>query len=578
MVIGMAETQTVTGGRFLTTSVTPADVFTREELTEEQRMFGQTAAEFMRNEVLPNEGRLFAHDWAFVRTLLRKAADLDLLRLEIPEAYGGLGLSKISAAYVGEQIAVSPSFAGSIGSHTSIGTLPTVYFGNEAQKAKYLPRLASGEMVGAYALTEPQSGSDALAAKTSAVLSPDGRHYLLNGQKMWITNGGFADLFTVFAKVDGEKFTAFLVERAMGVKSGPDEKKLGLDGSSTTALMLDNVPVPVENVLGTIGEGHKVAFNILNIGRVKLGTRNISGARLALNNATKYAKERRQFGRAIAEFGLIKQKLAEMSLRCYIGDAMVYRALGDADRALDAVDPADAPAVLKAIEQFAVECSVNKVFTSETLAYVVDDALQVFGGNGYSREFPAERAYRDARITRIYEGTNEINRMIIATRLLKNLEKSGFPNADGKLQSSTTLTAEYTLLAAAKRLARALLGDAAAAFGHTAKDEQELLAHVSNIVIDIYAIESGLARTEKIAARGSELAPVAVDSVRVFASDAADRIAHAAKQVARALAGAGRNSSTAELAATVAAHPGVDTVAARRRIADAVIRVGRHPF
>ena len=339
----MAETQTVTGGQFLTTSVTPADVFTREELTEEQRMFGQTAAEFMRNEVLPNEGRLFAHDWAFVRTLLRKAADLDLLRLEIPEAYGGLGLSKISAAYVGEQIAVSPSFAGSIGSHTSIGTLPMVYFGNEAQKAKYLPRLASGEMLGAYALTEPQSGSDALAAKTTAVLSQDGRHYLLNGQKMWITNGGFADLFTVFAKVDGEKFTAFLVERSMGVKSGPDEKKLGLDGSSTTALMLDSVPVPVENVLGTIGEGHKVAFNILNIGRVKLGTRNISGARLALNNATKYAKERRQFGRAIAEFGLIKQKLAEMSLRCYVGDAMVYRALGDADRALDAVDPADAP-------------------------------------------------------------------------------------------------------------------------------------------------------------------------------------------------------------------------------------------
>jgi alkylation response protein AidB-like acyl-CoA dehydrogenase len=574
----MAETRTVTGGQFLTTTVSAAEVFTREELSEEQRMFGQTAAEFMRNEVLPNEGRLFAHDWDFVRTLLRKAADLDLLRLEIPEAYGGLGLSKISAAYVGEQIAVSPSFAGSIGSHTSIGTLPTVYFGNEAQKAKYLPTLASGQMLGAYALTEPQSGSDALAAKTSAVLSADRRHYLLNGQKMWITNGGFADLFTVFAKVDGEKFTAFLVERSMGVKSGPDEKKLGLDGSSTTALLFDNVPVPVENVLGTIGEGHKVAFNILNIGRVKLGTRNIAGARLALNNATKYAKERRQFGRAIAEFGLIKQKLAEMSLRCYIGDAMVYRALGDADRALEAVDPADAPAVLKAIEQFAVECSVNKVFTSETLAYVVDDALQVFGGNGYSREFPAERAYRDARITRIYEGTNEINRMIIATRLLKKLETSEVGTLRPEGVASGQLSSEYILLGAAKRLARALLGDAAAAFGHTAKDEQELLAHVSNIVIDIYAIESGLARTEKLAARGGELAPVAIDAVRVFASDAADRIAHAARQVARALAGAGRNSSTADLVAAVAAHPGVDTVAARRRIADAVIRAGRHPL
>jgi alkylation response protein AidB-like acyl-CoA dehydrogenase len=582
----MADTQTMIGGQFLTTSVDARDVFTREELTDEQRMFGQTAAEFMRNEVLPNEGRLFAHDWDFVRTLLRKAADLDLLRLEIPEAYGGLGLTKISAAYVGEQIAVSPSFAGSIGSHTSIGTLPTVYFGNDAQKAKYLPRLASGEMLGAYALTEPQSGSDALAAKTTAVLSDDGRHYRLNGQKMWITNGGFADLFTVFAKVNGEKFTAFLVERSMGVKSGPDEKKLGLDGSSTTALMLDNVPVPVENVLGTIGEGHKVAFNILNIGRVKLGTRNISGARLALGHATKYARERRQFGRAIAEFGLIKQKLAEMSLRCFIGDAMVYRALGDADRALDAVDPADAPAVLKAIEQFAVECSVNKVFTSETLAYVVDDALQVFGGNGYSRDFPAERAYRDARITRIYEGTNEINRMIVATRLLKNLEKSDVGSlrsgqahaSDFRLHTSSPLAAEYTLLGRAKGLALVLLADAAAAFGNTLKDEQELLAHVSNIVIDVYAIESGLARTEKIAARGGELGPLAMDAVGVFASDAADRIVHAGKQVVRALAGAGRGSGAGELVAAVAAHPGVDTVAARRRIADAVIRAGRHPF
>ena len=574
----MADTQTLIGGQFLTTSVDARDVFTREELSDEQRLFGQTAAEFMRNEVLPNEGRLFAHDWDFVRTLLRKAADLDLLRLEIPEAYGGLGLSKISAAYVGEQIAASPSFAGSIGSHTSIGTLPTVYFGNEAQKAKYLPKLASAEMLGAYALTEPQSGSDALAAKTTAVLSEDGRHYLLNGQKMWITNGGFADLFTVFAKVNGEKFTAFLVERAMGVKSGPDEKKLGLDGLSTTALMFDNVPVPVENVLGTIGEGHKVAFNILNLGRVKLGTRNISGARLALNNATKYAKERRQFGRAIAEFGLIKQKLAEMSLRCFVGDAMVYRALGDADRALDAVDPADGPAVLKAIEQFAVECSVNKVFTSETLAYVVDEALQVFGGNGYSREFPAERPYRDARITRIYEGTNEINRMIVATRLLKSLEKSGQISASElRAPASSPLLAEHTLLGQAKRLALVLLAEASAAFGSTVKDEQELLAHVSNIVIDVYAIESGLARAEKIVARGGELAPLAVDAVRVFASDAADRMAHAAKQVARALAGRS-SGGAAELIAAVAAHPGVDTVGARRRIADAVIRAGRHPF
>jgi hypothetical protein len=359
----------------------------------------------------------------------------------------------------------------------------------------------------------------------------------------------------------------------MGVKSGPDEKKLGLDGSSTTALMLDNVPVPVENVLGTIGEGHKVAFNILNIGRVKLGTRNISGARLALANATRYAKERRQFGRAIAEFGLIQQKLAEMSLRCYIGDAMVYRALGDADRALDAVDPADALAVLKAIEQFAIECSINKVFTSETLAFVVDEALQVFGGNGYSREFPAERAYRDARITRIYEGTNEINRMIIATRLLKQ----GLGSAAADRSHDGALAAEYALLARAKRLTLGLLGDASAAFGAALKEQQELLAHISNIVIEIYAIESGLARTEKIVASGAALAPVATDAVRVFASDSSDRMVHAAKQVTRALAGRGR-SNFADLIAPLAAHPGVDSVAARRRIAEAVIAAGRHPF
>src|SRR5580765_1935166 len=343
----MQTQQTRTGGQFLTTTIGPNEIFTREDLTDEQRMFGRAAAEFMRGEVLPREARLFAHDWDLTRQLLRKAADLDLMRLEIPEAYGGLGLSKISAAYVGEQIAISPSFAGSLGAHTSIGTLPLVYFGTDAQKAKYLPRLASGELVAAYALTEPQSGSDALAARTTAVLSEDRRFYILNGQKMWITNGGFADLFTIFAKIDGEKFTAFLVERSMGIVSGADEKKLGLDGSSTTALMLDNVRVPVENVLGTIGEGHKVAFNTLNFGRVKLGTRNISGAKHALNNAVAYARDRRQFGRAIAEFGLIKRKIAEMSIRCFVGDAMVYRALGDVDRALDAVDPADNAAVLK---------------------------------------------------------------------------------------------------------------------------------------------------------------------------------------------------------------------------------------
>src|SRR6266571_3779916 len=407
------------GGQFLTSAARPDEVFIREDLTDEQRLFGQTAAEFMQKEVLPVVQRLYEHDWTLTRQLLKRAAGLDLLRLEVPPAYGGLGLDLISASYVGEQIAINPSFGGSLGAHTSIGTLPIVYFGNEEQKARYLPRLSNGELVAAYALTETQSGSDALAARTAATLTPDGRHYLLNGQKMWITNGGFADLFTIFAKVDGEKFTAFLVERGMGVVSGRDETKLGLDGSSTTALMLDNVTVPVENVLGTIGHGHKVAFNILNLGRVKLGARNMSGVRMALNHSVKYARERRQFGKAIAEFGLIKQKLAGMAIRGFVGDAMSYRTLGDVDRALESGDRADGPLVLKTIEGFSVECSINKVWTSEALAWAVDEGVQVFGGNGYSREFPLERMYRDARITRIYEGTNEINRILIPGRLLK---------------------------------------------------------------------------------------------------------------------------------------------------------------
>jgi alkylation response protein AidB-like acyl-CoA dehydrogenase len=577
------------GGRFLAHPVPIDDVFTREELTEEQRLFGQTAAEFMLHEVVPREAELYAHDWALTRQLLRKAADLDLTRLEIPSAYGGLGLDKISAAYVGEQIAINPSFAGSLGAHTSIGTLPLVYFGTDQQKAKYLPRLASAELVGAYALTEPQSGSDALAARSTAALTPDGRHYLLNGQKAWITNGAFADLFTIFAKVDGERFTAFLVERGMGVASGPDEKKLGLDGSSTTVLMLDNVQVPVENVLGVIGEGHKVAFNILNLGRVKLGTRNIAGIRQALGRAVRYARERRQFGHAIAEFGLIKQKLGEMAIRCYVGDAMVYRALGDVDRALGTVDTADAGRVLKTIETFAIECSINKVWTSEALAFAVDEAVQVFGGNGYSREFPVERAYRDARITRIYEGTNEINRLIIPTRLLKQSPELFTAEAvrqaladrppAGSRGDAGPLAAGRGVLARAKRLAIAALGSAADVYGGDLKDEQEVLGHAADIVSETYAVESALARTAKlVAARDTERGSVAVDIANVYASDAADRLAHSGKQIAAALAARGAGAPLVGLVHELATHAGVDAIAARRRIADAVIQAGRHPF
>jgi alkylation response protein AidB-like acyl-CoA dehydrogenase len=576
------------GGRFLTSTASPADVFVREDLSDEQRLFGQTASEFMHKEVLPVVERLYHHDWALTRELLKKASELDLLRLEIPPAYGGLGLDLISASYVGEQIAINPSFGGSLGAHTSIGTLPLVYFGTEEQKARYLPRLASGELIGAYALTEPQSGSDALAARTTATLTADGRHYELNGQKMWITNGGFADLFTIFAKVGGDKFTAFLVERGMGVLSGRDEIKLGLDGSSTTALMLDNVKVPVENVLGTIGQGHKVAFNVLNFGRVKLGARNMSGVRAALNHSVKYAKERRQFGKAIAEFGLIKQKLAGMAIRGFVGDAMSYRTLGDVDRAIEAGDRADGPLVLKTIEGFSVECSINKVWTSEALAWAVDEGVQVFGGNGYSREFPLERMYRDARITRIYEGTNEINRMLVPTRLLK--QQPELFNADGARAALATgsqppasipkspLGGEREYVERLKRLSIALLGNASATYGESLKDEQEVLAQIADVIIETYAVESAIARAEKMASRGDGRAALATDIAAVYVNDAADRVAAASKQVVAALDARGVDAPLGAGLQRLAAYAGIDAIAARRRIADVVIEAGRYPL
>ena len=582
----------VGGGQFLTSTARPGDVFIREDLSDEQRLFGQTASEFMQKEVLPVVQRLYEHDWALTRELLKKASELDLLRLEIPPAYGGLGLDLISASYVGEQIAINPSFGGSLGAHTSIGTLPLVYFGTEEQKARYLPRLASGELIGAYALTESQSGSDALAARTTATLTADGRHYELNGQKMWITNGAFADLFTIFAKVGGDKFTAFLVERGMGVISGRDEIKLGLDGSSTTALMLDNVRVPVENVLGTIGQGHKVAFNVLNFGRVKLGARNMSGVRVALNHSVKYAKERRQFGKAIAEFGLIKQKLAGMAIRGFVGDAMSYRTLGDVDRAIEAGDRADGPLVLKTIEGFSVECSINKVWTSEALAWAVDEGVQVFGGNGYSREFPLERMYRDARITRIYEGTNEINRMLVPTRLLKQqpqlftaegaraaLQQS---TVDGRQSSGDSrqpaLGREREYLSRRKRLSIALLGSASAAYGDGLKDEQEVLAQIADVIIETYATESAIARAEKMASSRDGRASLAADIAAVYTNDAADRVAAASRQVVAALNTRKADSTLGAGVQRLVSYAGIDAIAARRRIAHAVIEAGRYPL
>jgi alkylation response protein AidB-like acyl-CoA dehydrogenase len=580
----MPERPVIKGGGFLFEDRTPEEVFTREDISEEQQMFAAVAEEFMRKEVLPRAEQIYAKDWAVTRELLLKAAELDLLRIDIPESYGGMGLDKVSSAYVGEQIAVMPSFGASLGAHTTIGTLPIVYFGTAEQRAKYLPKLATGEWIAAYCLTEPGSGSDALAAKTKATLGEDGTHYVLRGQKMWITNGGFADVFIVFAKVDGEKFTAFIVDKGPGVVPGHEEKKLGLDGSSTTAVMLEDARVPVENVLGEIGKGHVVAFNILNLGRLKLGSRNVGGMKFGLNHAIAYSKERHQFGRAIASFGLIKRKLAEMAIRCYVGDALVWRTLGAIDRSLETVDANDPMQALKAIEQFAVECSIIKVWTSEALALVTDETVQVYGGYGYSKDYPAERAYRDARITRIYEGTNEINRMIIPTRLLKGAAKDRLPSLDEEISDILDRTMNdpggeemlYVHLAmrSAKETARLALAAIAKTYGDKFSEEQEVVALAADIVAEAYAIESALLRTEKlIAAKGKEQAALAVEITRAYASDANARVAVAASNL---VAGLNEPKGLRDAFERLMLPRPINTIAARRRIADAMIEAGRY--
>jgi alkylation response protein AidB-like acyl-CoA dehydrogenase len=581
----------IKGGEFLIADRAPDDIFTPEDISEEQRMFARTAEEFLRKEVIPREDEIYAKNYATHRELMRKAGDLGLLSIDIPEAYGGLGLHKVSSAIVGEQFALQASFAGTQSSHVNIGTLPIVFFGTEEQKQKYLPRLATGEMIGAYALTEPHSGSDALAAKTKAVLSDDGQHYILNGQKMWITNGGFADLFTVFAKVDGEKFTAFLVERGPGLVSGHEEKKLGIDGSSTTALMLEDCRVPVENVLGEIGRGHKIAFNVLNIGRLKLGARSVGAMKLALGQSIQYAKERQQFGQAIANFGLIKQKLAEMTIRAYVGEAILYRTLGMIDDALERADKDDARQVLSVLEQYAIECSIIKVWESEALGYVVDEQVQIYGGYGYSKDYPAERAYRDARIARIYEGTNEINRIVIATQLLRRARSGELPLLEvaecvlnGADQSHDTMTLsvaniafsdEVMMLRSAKAMTLAAIGNVAHVYGDNARNEQEALGLVSDMVMDVYAIESVLLRTQKLLlSRGTGSVAVQSDTTRVFIREAMMRIERAARLIATETAD-GKTDSTSLIEDLIHRAP-IKMTAARRRIADAVIAAGKY--
>jgi len=527
---------TVPGGSFLLESRPHTQIFTPEDFTEQHQLIGQTAEEFAQNEIVPNIEKMEHKDFSVSRALLKKAGELGLSSVEIPEIYGGLEMDKVTAAVIADHIAKYAGFATTWGGHTGIGTLPIVYFGTDEQKEKYLPRLAAGEIVGAYALSEASSGSDALNCRARATLSADGKHYVLNGEKMWITNAGFADLFTVFAKIDGEKFTAFLVERTFaGFSIGSEEHKMGIRGSSTCPIILNDCQVPAGNVLGEIGRGHVIAFNILNVGRFKLGAMCVGGARSSLNNAVAYAKQRKAFGKVIADFGLVREKLANMAMLTYVGESMVYRTIGMMDEALSAVNKSasDAPAqTLKAIEEYAIECSIIKVWASEMVDYVVDETVQIYGGYGFVEEYPAERAYRDARINRIFEGTNEINRLIISGFLLKRAmsgqlalmpaikqlmdEVLSGPSLGEEVEGP--LAEEQKLVASAKKLGLFAAGAATQKYMQAIQDQQEIMGAIADIVIEIYAMESAVLRTLKIAAAQGEAAATSRPSRRSSAT------------------------------------------------------------
>jgi alkylation response protein AidB-like acyl-CoA dehydrogenase len=533
------------GGSFLIEETAPAEVFTPEDFSGDQKLFVRTAEDFVKNEVLANIEKTEQKEEGVMVGLLKKAGELGLLMIDIPEAYGGLGLDKATSMAVAEVISKGGAFASTYGGHCGIGTLPIVYFGTEAQKQKYLPRLATGEIVSCYALTEPGSGSDALAARSRAELSKDGKHYVLNGDKVFITNGGFADLFIVFAKVDGDKFTCFVVERGFaGLTTGVEEKKMGIKGSSTVQVFMENVKVPVENVLGEVGKGHKIAFNILNMGRFKLGGGCIGGAKIAFDDAVKYASERHQFGQAIANFGMIRAKIANMAAQIYAVESMSYRTAGLLDAILGPIDKTAADFAAKTmagIEEYVGECSIMKIKGSEALDYVVDETVQIFGGYGFISDYPAERHYRDARVTRIYEGTNEINRMLLTGMLLKRSVKGELPlllhakkladellegpSAGDQSEVEGPLAVEQGLIANAKKLSLLALGVAAQKYGAKIDDEQQVLGNIADIVIETYAMESAWLRTMKlVSSRGEAACEAPIGMTRLYVNDAMGRL------------------------------------------------------
>jgi alkylation response protein AidB-like acyl-CoA dehydrogenase len=585
----------IAGGSFLLETRSPEEIFTPEDFSEQHVLIGQTAEEFAQKEIVPNIDKMEHKDFSVTRDLLKKAGELGLSGVEIPEAYGGMELDKVSAAVIADHIAKYAGFATTWGGHTGIGTLPLVYFGTDAQKQKYLPKLAAGEIVGAYALSEASSGSDALNCRSRAALSPDGKHYILNGEKMWITNAGFADLFTVFAKVDGEKFTAFLVERNFpGFSIGAEEHKMGIRGSSTCPIILNECKVPVENVLGEIGRGHIIAFNILNIGRFKLGAMCVGGARESLNNAIGYAKQRKAFKKVIADFGLVREKLANMAMLIYVGESLVFRTVGMMDAALAATDksaPDAAKKTLKAVEEYAVECSIIKVWASEMLDYVVDETLQIYAGYGFVEEYPAERAYRDARINRIFEGTNEINRLIITGFLLKRAMGGQLPLMpaikqlmDEVLSGPSTvedveglLADEQKLVASAKKLGLFAAGAATQKYMMQIEQQQEVMGAIADMVIEVYAMESVLLRTMKLAsAQGESAAALPIAATRVYLSQAMDKIELSARKIIADVAEGDMLRTQMAILRRLAKHDPVNTIGLRQEIAEKIIERGRY--
>ena len=584
-------TPTLRGGEWLLHATDPATVFTPEKLTEEHRLIAQTVTDFVNNDVLPVLDRLEQKDWVLARDLVRRCSELGLLSADVPEVYGGVQLDKVSSMVVSERIAPSASFGATWGAQANLTVLPLVLFGTDAQKRKYLPPLMSGDMIGAYCLSEPGSGSDALGARTRATRQSDGS-FVLNGEKAWITNGGFADVYIVFCKVDGEHFTAFIVERAFGATNGKEEHKLGLHGSSTTPVILQDVRVPAENLLGEIGKGHKIAFNVLNFARFKLGAMCVGGAVCGIGEAARYAGQRKQFGQPIASFGAIKHKLGEMVARAYAVQSLVYRTAGLIDARIDATphDPADPSVALATLEEYAIEASIAKVAGSEMLDFVLDENIQIHGGNGYVRDYPAERHYRDSRVNRIFEGTNEINRLLIPGMLARRAAKGeiGIIAAAKALQEEllgppaivagdgSLLGDEQRTVESLKKAALMVLGLGMQTYRDGLADQQEVLMHLADMLMDTFAAESAVLRAR--AASGASRAGMHVAAARIFVNDAAMRVEASARQALAAMAEGDTLRTTLAALRRLFKQLPVNTAALRRTLADEAVARGGYAF